>query len=280
MKFPYELSEQRLSILSKEDRELYDFEHSIYFSKALYEQNIKDYQESYQNRKAYYYNQLNEDAEYANLETAEKEQMADTLTKVEAAEILEMLAEVFNGIIPDDEISLVKEACMQNLIINDEPEMLTEEELLEAAGHDMTYWLQNMGWLGKLGGALFGGIFAGLMSLIMAGKDKAAQKLLERYMNKLVELTDDGRNKKHSFFSLFGAKRENTGDRSQACFRTIQENVERNRLTYGTIFCKAAGLLGDSPISDALSAGATNGGFYTEFNEKIASQIKDLSSSN
>ena len=31
MKFPYELSEQRLSLLSKKDRLIYEYEHSDFF---------------------------------------------------------------------------------------------------------------------------------------------------------------------------------------------------------------------------------------------------------
>lgn len=278
MKFPTELSAQRLSLLNEDDKALYDFEHSIYYSKELYEQGIRDYQECLANRQAYYMKKLNEDIEFSNLETSEKIQMAENLTKVEADYILNELINIMSDILPEEDIKEISEECYNNLIAKSGE---IDNELLEAAGHDMTYWLQNMGWFGKIIGGLLTGLLGGLIAAIMAGKDKWAQKMLEKYMNKLVELIDDGRNKKKSFFSWFGFKRENTGDQSQVCFRSIQENIERNRLTYGSIFCKSAGLFGTNAINDAMSgSGTTGGGYYSGFEEKIAQKIKELHNEN
>jgi len=63
-----------------------------------------------------------------------------------------------------------------------------------------------MGWLGKLAGSLLTGIFGGMVALIMAGKTKAAVQSLENYMNKLVELTDDGVHKKKSIIGALFSK--------------------------------------------------------------------------
>jgi hypothetical protein len=65
----------------------------------------------------------------------------------------------------------------------------------------------------------------------MKGKDRLAMKKLKQYMNKLVELIDQGVNKKrpwYSFLMISKKKRQNNGDYNKACFRTIQETAERN----------------------------------------------------
>jgi len=63
------------------------------------------------------------------------------------------------------------------------------EDYGDTIGPDMTYWAKGIG-------GMFGGLFGLFMLLIMKGKTRAAIKMLENSMNKIVETVDDGINKK------------------------------------------------------------------------------------
>ena len=93
MKFPYELSEQRLSLLSEDDRILYEYEHSPFYSYEDKVHSINEYNQARYGRYQNYYNQLNEDEEFKDLSEDEKAEMSKQLTNVEATQIYEELIE-------------------------------------------------------------------------------------------------------------------------------------------------------------------------------------------
>lgn len=289
MKFPYELSQDRLSLLSKEDRELYEYEHSPFYSYTAKQEGLQNYYKTKLQRQHYYLNVINEDVEYNDLSDLEKTEMSKKLSDIEALEIFDNVIQMINDEtfvnFSDDEFKEVKEFVISLLLSDNENDIQSLNEVGTAPGHDMTYWIPDMGWLGKLAASVLGTGLAGLVGLIMAGYDKAAAKQLEKYMNKLVELTDVGLHKKKSFFSFFGIKLGKTkkfeGDQSQSCFRSIQELVERNMAKNILICGKATGLLSRNGLDDANSGISTNGGLLNSslpgsFKVNVADKIAPL----
>lgn len=273
MKFPYDLSEQRLSLLSKEDRELYLYEHSPYYSYTAKEEAFKSLVESRQIRQQYYLNELKKDANLNDLNDSEMLELSNAFVDDELNEYKEMLLDTFEDIYKD---AYGKDA--RNIIEKTIDSVFEKSKTLnEAPGPDLTWWMKGLegGFLGLLGLGI--GAMAGLF---MAGKDKAAQKALERSMNKAVEMIDTGIYKKKSFFgSLLGkiglgklVHNEVRGDQSNACFRTIQEMYERNWLKNLFVSAKAAGFLGDNNIQDAITQQFT-GGLYSKTAGTFAKEV-------
>lgn len=206
MKFPYELSYERLSLLSEEDRKIYDIEHSgLYNLEAKIVPNIGF---------------INEDVEVRKI-------LDKQLFETEFDSLLDK--EIIEAVGVQEYIRI--KANLFDFIEND-PEL--QGELFEAPGHAADWWLPEglkLGWLGKLAAGLLTGLLGIAAWLFMKGKDRLAMKKLKQYMNRLVELIDMGINKKRPWYSFLMASkknRNNTGDFNKACFRTIQETAERN----------------------------------------------------
>lgn len=272
MKFPYTLSKSRQLLLSKEDQLLYEYEHSPFYP---YEEKVL-YVNAYRQRKEHYMTLINEDEEFAPLPEAEKLQLARDLVKYEADTILNEMEEIMYPIISDvvsyEDYKKLKEDI--RVMISDTVDTESVFTLNEGGtpGHDITFWLPNMkfGWLGKLASGILTLGAAGLVGLFMAGKDRAAAKKLEKYMNKLVETIDTGVNKKKSFWSFFG-RGKNKGDQSMPCFRYAQEYAERTIAKDTLVIGKAAGLLGGDGMEDAI-AGKMSGGI-NQFITKVAEPL-------
>lgn len=274
MKFPYNLSEQRLTLLTPEDLALYKYEHSPFYSYEDKVKSISAYKNSYNN----YMNTINEDAEFKDMNEEEKEEMSKKLVEIEALEYLDEIEEFVRPLISEGltvaEYNEIKEAA-RTAMLEYVQLSLNEASLNEnVPGPDMHVWLDNCGWLGKFAGGLLTLGLGGLVGLFMAGKDKAAAKALERYMNRLVELTDDGTNKKKSIFSFFGMGK-NRADQTQMCFRSIQEFAERTIAKDAMIVGKAAGFFQNGKeLQDALSANTCTGGLSI-FNELVVKPAND-----
>lgn len=274
MKFPYTLSNDRLSLLSEEDRELYEYEHSPYYS---YEDKLICVN-AFRKAKGRYMELIESDEEFRNLTSLEKTELSESLTKLEASRIVD---EVYNIVYPEIADVLTKEEDEKlREILNETVFKLVENEKFQplnedTPGHDLTFWIPGLGWLGKLAGGLLTAGLAGIIGLIMAGKDKAAAKALERYMNRLVETTDNGLYKKKSFFSWFSRdKTKFKGDQSYSCFRAIQEIFERKICTNTLVAGKAAGYFGKDAVSDA-AMGNLNGGLK-DFKQNVVDKIDFL----
>ena len=113
----------------------------------------------------------------------------------------------------------------------------------------------------------------------MAGKTKAAVQSLENYMNKLVELTDDGVHKKKSIIgALFSKLGVNRRDQERACFRDIQEKYSKEIACNVMTLVKGLGFVGpkcDAAIQDIENKNYNNGGLSYFYN--IAEQVNRLS---
>lgn len=287
MKFPYELSKQRQSLMSNEDRRQYLIEHSEFYSYTEREQAIREYQKALLERQGYYINEINNDEEYNVLDETEKTSMANELALYESSIYLDELADILEECVGDvltkEEYSQMRTYIKDSLLNED---MFNENSLNEdflAPGHDITHWIPDLGWLGKLTFGLLSGAFGAMAGLLMAGKDRAAMRMLEKTMNKLVEKTDDGLHKKKTIlgtlFAKFG-KRDYTGEQSKGCFRAIQERYSKQVACDAMVLTKQLGFLSDkwsSAASDMESNTFDNGGMH-QFLTNVGWPVANISS--
>ena len=291
MKFPYELSEQRISLLSKEDQRIYRFEHSDFFDYNTKQKCMQEYQNALLERQGYYVQEIKKDPQFNTLNESEVFETANELTLYEASNYAEQLAEfldecILENIYTEDEAAEFLKEFIDNF--NEiSQQSLNEEQLNEVAGDtdgpDMTYWAKGLG-------GLFGGLMGIVIALIMRGKTKAAIRMLENYMNKIVEKVDDGLNKKKGrglwarlktgIGKLFGKdwSGKNSGEQNTMCLRVIQENFQANIGTKAMVLCKKLGLLPtdwNSAIT-ALQANDFTRGSMNKFIENIAKPLVDL----
>lgn len=134
------------------------------------------------------------------------------------------------------------------------------QNLNEAEGWSADYWIPGFGWLGKFAVGTLTGLLGVIVWLIMKGKDRIAMDKLKRYMNRLVELTDQGLYKKRPWYSFLIPNKDtriNTGEYNRGCFRTIQETEERNLACLYTSTVHALGFY--SPETTSFETAALNG---------------------
>lgn len=224
IKFPYELSKERQSLLSKEDKKIYEYEHS-----GLCPEMNKLIELNYDIN---LYNSLYENSESDN-GVISAELFEDQFDELFDKELIDIV-----GI---QEYNRIKKSLYE-YILND-PEL---KPIYEAQGTDHTFWIPGLGWLGKLCGGLLTGLVGLLAWLFMKGMDRLAMKKLKEYMNKLVELTDQGVHKKKPWYAFLIPGSKNVGEYSKGCFRTIQETAERNMACLYTQVIQNLGFLSPS----------------------------------
>lgn len=291
MKFPYELSEQRISLLSKEDQRLYRFEHSDFFDYAEKQRCMQEYQNALLERQGYYVQEIKKDPQFNTLNESEVFETAKELTLYENGVLLDQLQEIVEEALLTNSLSEAEITEALNATA-DHMNYLAEASLNEGSlneesggtiGPDMTYWANGLG-------GLFSGFFGIILALMMRGKTKMAIRQLENYMNKIVETVDDGINKKKGrglwarlktgIGKLFGrdTSNKNQGEQNTMCLRVLQETFSADIGTKSMVFCKHLGLLPDdwNGALAALQASDFTRGSYGEFVEKIAKPVADL----
>lgn len=245
MKFVNELSYERYCLLSEEDKRIYDYEHpknegvrqpiiSTNIINEEYEQHVKEATCI-----------VAEDMKYLIREIGAEEYMIEELGNDYGV----MLESIANDII------------RQRMPLN------------EVEGKDFTWWT-DCGWLGKLA---LGGLFALitlLAALIRKGLDKLAIEKLKAYMNKLVELTDDGVQKKKPWYSFF-IKSDNIGEHNKTCLRTIQETYDRKMTDAVILNAKACGMLPSKDDGSYLTSHRvpSNGCGLYDFKKNVIDQL-------
>lgn len=297
MKFPYELSEQRISLLSKEDQRIYRFEHSDFFDYNTKQKCMQEYQNALLERQGYYVQEIKRDPQFNTLNESEVFETANELTLYEASNYAEQLAEfldecILENIYTEDEATEFLKEFIDNFNEMSQ-QSLNEGQLNEVAGDtdgpDMTYWAAGLG-------GLFGGIMSLIIALIMRGKTKMAIRMLENYMNEIVEKVDDGVMKTKgrgllNRFNLRGVlsklpgvgrffgKKELQGEQNTMCLRTIQENFLADIAGKSMVLYKNIGLLPDDwqQAMNALTTGNyNNGGYQRYIVNNIIQPINDL----
>ena len=168
MKFPKELSPERLSLLSQEDRAIYEQEHAqkTHSSNIIQESGIEEIF-------------INNPIEF------EDEIDYDTAKEIYDSVCEDVMSEVSNR--KNDETfqfyfteDIYRKICKTNVILEG------------AEGLDPYAWIKGLG-LGKLGAiaaAGLAGLGTGIAYLLTHGKDRIAMARLKRYFNVLVETVD------------------------------------------------------------------------------------------
>ena len=279
MKFPYELSEQRISLLSKEDQRIYKFEHSDFFDYNTKQRCMQEYQNALLERQGYYVQEIKKDPQFNYLNESEVFETANELTLYETNQFIDELGSIIEtaileGIYTEDEATEVITEIVNNM--QDLGKRTLNERLGDTSGPDMTWWAEGLG-------GIFAGAFSIIIAMIMRGKTKGAIRALENYMNEIVEKVDDGVNKTkgrglwNRLKSLFGKKLKE-GEQNTICLRTLQENFQADIATKSMVLCKKIGLLPDNwdaAFSDIIKSNFTDGS-YQNFINNIVDPVNEL----
>ena len=289
MKFPYELSEQRISLLSKEDQRIYRFEHSDFFDYNTKQRCMQEYQNALLERQGYYVQEIKNDPQFNYLNESEVFETANELTLYETNQFIDELGSIIEtaileGIYTEDEATEVITEIVNNM--QDLGKRTLNERLSDTSGPDMTWWSEGLG-------GLFAGLFGLSIMLIMKGKTRAAIKMLENSMNKIVETVDDGINKKkgRGLFARIKTRiggwfgkdwsGKNEGEQNTVCLRTLQEGFLANIGTISMVLCKKIGVIPDN-WDQALNALKNNnynlGDLGQIFDLNIAKPVNELGS--
>lgn len=286
MKYPFELSEDRLSLLTEEERRIYNYEHSDYYSASDKQDGFVQYQQMLTEKRMVYYDMIQDDEEYDEMSDTEKMDMAEGIAKYEARVIMDDVMDVLQEAFKDDTFGLVIVRDMMFNALNEHKVGVLNEADSLYAGADMTGWMKDMGWIGKLAGVALTGLLGAMIALIMAGKDAAAMDSLEKYMNKLVERVDDGIHKKRTLWGKLmgklGFNNEHDGDQSNSCMRQIQENFSKGVACQGMVYLKQLGMLPDKTqqaLTDIEMNKYSDGGFQY-FLDKISYPVAKLANKN
>lgn len=288
MKFPYELSEQRISLLSKEDQRIYRFEHSDFFDYNTKQRCMQEYQNALLERQGYYVQEIKNDPQFNYLNESEVFETANELTLYETNQFIDELGSIIEtaileGIYTEDEATEVITEIVDNM--QDFGKRTLNERLGDTSGPDMTWWAEGIG-------GLFAGLFTIFLTLIMHGKTKQAIKMLENSMNKIVETVDDGLHKtkgrglwnriRTRIGKLFGkdTSEENSGEQNTKCLRTIQEEFQANIAAKSMVMCKNLGFLPDdweNAKKQLTAHNWNNGGWQEDFYKNVAEPANLLS---
>ena len=288
MKFPYELSEQRISLLSKEDQRIYRFEHSDFFDYNTKQKCMQEYQNALLERQGYYVQEIKKDPQFNHLNESEVFETANELTLYETNQFIDELGSIIEtaileGIYTENEATEVITEIVNNM--QDFGKRTLNERFADTPGPDMTWWSEGIG-------GLFAGLFTIFLTLIMHGKTKQAIKMLENSMNKIVETVDDGLHKtkgrgiwnriRTRVGKWFGkdTSEENSGEQNTKCLRTVQEEFQANIAAKSMVMCKNLGFLPDdweNAKKQLTAHNWNNGGWQEDFYKNVAEPANLLS---
>ena len=256
MKFPERLSKERLFLLSKEDRAIYEQE---WGSRNVPENNVLPD-----------FSKIFEDEEID--EVSENEIVSEHLNV--------LYDDLFKDIINEDEFFEIQKNIKEDLkfYFNKNLQLIVNESI--GTGSDHMRWLEgfNIKGIGKLAVAGLGLLGTAIAYLASDVKHRLAMIKLKKYMNRLVELIDNSAKgtKKRSFFSkMFNWKER--GEHNIACFRTIQEAADRNMVLSVMQAAKKLGYFAPGQMAQ-ISSGEMpqEDGGLSEFNTKVLSKLNAL----
>jgi hypothetical protein len=270
MKFKKKLSNERISLLSPQDRKIYESEWN---TKPVKEWSIFESPDDF--------SEFSEDECLDDMTVSEEIDYKKIADEIVSEEMSNLYTSLFSDMMTEQEFEKMKSDILsddgENYDINDNVELITEA--IGAEGQDAYAWIRGLklGWLGKLVAGGLGLLGTGLAALIAAGRDKAAIKKLKNFMNRIVEVTDMGIHKKRPWYSFLipsKEKRNNIGEYNIGCFRTIQETADRN-MTNAVM--QAAHRLGYFKSGDMMNisngAGPQPGGGLDAFKNNVLNQL-------
>ena len=260
MKFPKRLSKERISLLSVEDKAIYEKEWGQF---SQYEKSMQS------------------DGFVPEIISEEYiKESTDIANAIVLEEMRNLYEEVYRDIIPESEFEDFLSEMFDNSTDrdNDNTQLITEN----AVGQDAYAWIRGMPWIGKLAAAGRGLLGTGVTALIIAGKDKLAIAKLKYFMNRLVELTDQGVHKKRPWYSfLFPSKRKrnNMGEYNMGCFRMVQETADRNIVVAVMQSAHRLGYFSSGNMMNISNGeGPQVGGGLDAFNQNVLSQLNVVNS--
>lgn len=259
MKFPHKLSKERLALLSPEDRKIYKSEYDSQKQNLFEDENDTIFSE--------------------NDSVAEQPFGSMSFIKnIISEELDKMYSDSLEKDVDYDSFIEIKDSTLDYLENYDEDDSELLNEAAGGEGLDAYAWVKNLSFksIGAL--ALSGLAFLGtaIATLLVTGKDKLAIEKLKYYMNRMVEITDQGVHKKKPWYAFLFRKgaRQNMGERNMACFRTVQETADRNMTNS---IMSAAHKLGyfntGSMMSISNSDLPQEGGGLQAFNANVLSKL-------
>jgi hypothetical protein len=242
MKYPERLSPERLFFLTKEERAIYESEWAEHLNKQDNDITIND-------------------TEYVN-------EQVDSIYQ-----------DLFNDIISETHYNEFKKLLDEEIKYFNETSQLTDNQVFEGAeGVDHMKWLQgvNVKGFGKLFLAGLGLLGTGIALLATNVRDRLAMIKLKKFMNRMVEVIDQGIKKKRSFLSkMFNWKWR--GEHNVACFRFIQETADRNMALGVMQAAKKLGYFAPGQMQNIASgANPQEGGGLSDFNNNVLSKLNFL----
>lgn len=259
MKFPHKLSKERLAVLSPEDRKIYESEHNPK-KQELFE---------------------DEDMIFSNPDSFENDFMFDSksfIKNIISEELDKMYSDSLENDIDYDSYIEMKDSTMNYLenFEDDDTELLNEA--VGGEGLDAYAWVKSLSF-GKLGTLAMSGLAllgTAIATLLVTGKDKIAIEKLKYYMNRLVEIVDQGIHKKKPWYAFLFRKgaRQNMGERNMACFRTVQETADRNMTNSIMSAAHKLGYFGTGHMMNISNSDAPqDGGGLQAFNANVLSKL-------
>lgn len=180
----------------------------------------------------------------AQIKTLDKEGLCEYVRYIydDKGYLMELMKETFEGILSEKDMKSGILAERKRALEGIEESYRLNEGDKPNPGHDPSYWIPNLGWLGGLAAAGLAALLAAIGKLLAAGKQQIAILLLRRYMKKLVELTDDGIKKKRFLWH----------ERNRTCLRSLQENCETVPIVCTLSAAKAMGMIENPDNLDQL----------------------------
>lgn len=203
-------------------------------------------------------------------------------------EEIDSLFEEYCSELDRDEVKALKEEYLRLINESEEENFNLEESstLFEGqAGYDCTEWIRGLapkvGWLGKWVLAGLGALGTALGALVVMAKDMNAMRRLKNYMNRLVEVVDQGIHKKRPWYTVFLPKKsnayKNTGEYNIGCFRSIQEMADRNMCVSVMLGAEKLGFFGRGQMMNMVSGGSPqNGGGIMAFKTNVVDKLTFL----
>lgn len=265
MKFQKKLSKERLSLLSAEDRALYELE-----QKKIKEQSFNTIF-GVQNDIFSQDDILNEN--YKERVSEENKELIEMVNDYYYSELRTMMSE-------SDFVEL-RDGFLSELIDenNDIFSYNTLEES-ESTGIDAYAWIAGLPKLGKWAALALGALASAMVWTAGVVYDKIRQAMLRKYMIKLVQMIDSGEQKRAEWFRplLFSKQKKYAGEYNNACFRFIQEQASRNMVCSTMQAAQQLGYFKPNSMTKIHSSSAPQAGSgLSDFKENVISKLNKVS---